>query len=136
MAGKLRLAVPLLILCDVLTLRPKQAVAQSEAPTLMQLCAPKVVASKTVASAKQRYEAGQKAEPPLTDQNNGFAWPDTPIGVIKTDGGYEFYASDGGLHSRQLWQGHWYGNNKLSMDRQHALWERSTIRWVPRLQST
>ena len=46
----------------------------------------------------------------LTDQNNGFAWPDTPIGVIKADDGYEFFASDGGLHSRQLWQGRWYGN--------------------------
>jgi hypothetical protein len=80
--------------------------------TLTQLCTPKVIASKTVASAKQRYEAGQKAEPPLTDQNNGFAWPETPIGVIKTDDGYEFFASDSGLHSRQFWQGHWYGNSK------------------------
>jgi len=112
MPGKLRLAVPLLILCDILTLRPKQSAAQSEMPALTQLCTPKVIANKTVASAKQRYDAGQKAEPPLTDQNNGFAWPDTPIGVIKTDSGYEFFASDGGLHSRQLWQGHWYGNNK------------------------
>ena len=106
------LAAPFLILCNVLLLGPKQIAAQSTASTLNQLCTPKVIASNTVASAKQRYEAGQKAEPPLTDQNNGFAWPDTPIGVIKTDDGYEFFASDGGLHSRQFWQGHWYGNNK------------------------
>ena len=88
------------------------AAAQNTAPTLTQLCTPKVSASVTVASAKQRYEAGQKAEPPLTDLADGFAWPDTPMGVIKTDGGYVFFASDGGLHTRQLWQGHWYGNNK------------------------
>jgi len=112
MSVKVRLAGPLLILCNVLTLWPKQASAQSEAPVLTQLCTPKVVANETVASAKQRYESGQKAEPPLTDQNDGFAWPDTPMGVIKTDNGYEFFASDGGLHSRQLWQGQWYGNNK------------------------
>ena len=112
MSVKVRLAGPLLIFCNVLTLWPKQASAQSEAPVLTQLCTPKVVANETVASAKQRYESGQKAEPPLTDQNDGFAWPDTPMGVIKTDNGYEFFASDGGLHSRQLWQGQWYGNNK------------------------
>jgi hypothetical protein len=112
MSAKLHLAVPLLILCDVLTLWSKQAAAQSEAPILTQLCAPKVIASETVASAQQRYQAGQNSEPPLTDQNNGFAWPDAPIGVIKTGDGYEFFASDGGLHSRQFWQGHWYGNNK------------------------
>jgi hypothetical protein len=113
MLRKLHLAAaPFLILCNVLLLCPKQIVAQSEASTPTQLCTPKVIASKTVASATQRYEAGQKAEPPLTDQIDGFAWPDTPMGVIKTDGGYEFFASDGGLHSRQFWQGHWYGNNK------------------------
>ena len=112
MSVKLHLAVPLLILCNVLTLWPAQSAAQSEAPAFTQLCTPKVIASKTVASAQQRYDAGQKAEPPLTDQNNGFAWPDAPMGVIKTDDGYEFFASDGALHSRQLWQEHWYGNNK------------------------
>jgi hypothetical protein len=112
MLRKLHLAALFLILCNVLLLCPKQIAAQSAAPSITLLCNPKVIASKTVASAKQRYEAGQKAEPPLTDQTDGFAWPDTPIGVIKTDNGYEFFASDGGLHSRQLWQGHWYGNNK------------------------
>ncbi len=112
MSVKLHLAVTLLILCNVLTLWPAQSAAQSEAPAFTQLCTPKVIASKTVASAQQRYDAGQKAEPPLTDQNNGFAWPDAPMGVIKTDDGYEFFASDGALHSRQLWQEHWYGNNK------------------------
>src|ERR1700733_12268898 len=111
MPRKLLLAA-FLLLSNVLLLCPKQLTAQSTASTLTQLCNPKLIASKTVATAKQRYEAGQKAEPPLTDQDNGFAWPDTPIGVIKTDDGYEFFASDGGLHSRQFWQGHWYGNNK------------------------
>jgi hypothetical protein len=32
--------------------------------------------------------------------------------MIKTGTGYEFFASDGGYHSRQMWQGHWVGNNK------------------------
>jgi hypothetical protein len=112
MSVELHIAVPILILCNILPLCAQQSDAQSGAPALTQLCAPKVIASWTVASAKERYEAGQKAKPPLTDQNNGFAWPDTPIGVIKTDDGYEFFASDGALHSRELWQGHWYGNNK------------------------
>ena len=40
--------------------------------------------------------AGEIAEPPLTDQADGFAWPDTPLGVIKTDTGYAFFGSDGG----------------------------------------
>jgi hypothetical protein len=79
---------------------------------ISQLCTPKVTANETVVSPKQRYEAGQKAEPPLTDTSNGFAWPDTPMGVIKTTDGYEFFASDGGQHSRQMWNGHWVGNNK------------------------
>jgi hypothetical protein len=34
------------------------------------------------------------------------------MGVIKTSDGYEFFASDGGQHSRQSWQGDWVGNNK------------------------
>jgi len=77
-----------------------------------QLCTPVVTANEIVASPKQRYEAGQRAEPPITDNNNGFAWPDTPMGVIKTTEGYEFFASDGAGHSRQMWHGHWVGNNK------------------------
>ena len=34
------------------------------------------------------------------------------MSLIKTSTGYEFFASDGGLHSRQTWQGHWVGNSK------------------------
>jgi hypothetical protein len=79
---------------------------------ISQLCTPKVTANEIVVSPKQRYDAGQKAEPPLTDTSTGFAWPDTPMGVIKTADGYEFFASDGGQHSRQMWHGHWVGNNK------------------------
>jgi hypothetical protein len=60
----------------------------------------------------QREAAGDLAQPPLTDAADGFAWPDTPLGVIKTGSVYAFFGSDGGLHSRQSWQGHWYGNNK------------------------
>jgi hypothetical protein len=84
----------------------------ANAQTGSALCHPTVTANQTVATPQQRYLAGLKAEPPLTDHADGFAWPDTPIGVIKTDDGYEFFGSDGGLHSRQLWQGQWHGNGK------------------------
>jgi hypothetical protein len=77
-----------------------------------QVCQPSVTKPIVVASPKQRLEAGRKAQPPLTDTSNGFAWPDTPLGVIKTSTGYEFLGSDGGAHDRQMWQGHWVGNNK------------------------
>jgi hypothetical protein len=76
------------------------------------VCQPSVTMPIVVASPSQRLVAGQKAQPPLTDIYNGFAWPDTPLGIIKTGGGYEFFASDGGAHYRQMWQGHWVGNNK------------------------
>jgi hypothetical protein len=82
------------------------------AQALAPLCQPSVTRPIVVASPEQRLEAGRKAQPPLTDTYNGFAWPDTPIGIIKTGDGYEFFASDGGVHSRQMWQGYWVGNNK------------------------
>ncbi len=87
------------------------AAAQSpKAPT--NVCQPSVTAPIVVASPAQRLAAGNRAQPPLTDTYNGFAWPDTPLGIIKTSAGYEFFGSDGGVHSRQMWQGHWVGNNK------------------------
>lgn len=79
------------------------------AQTLTPVCQPSVTTPIIVASPVQRLEAGQKAQPPLTDT---FDWPDTPMGIIKTASGYEFFASDGGAHYRQMWQGHWVGNNK------------------------
>jgi hypothetical protein len=56
------------------------------AETSPTLCAPHVIANETVASAAQRQ--------------NGFAWPDTNLGVVKSrDGaGYLFFGSDGGCH--------------------------------------
>jgi hypothetical protein len=82
------------------------------AQALTPVCQPSVTSPIVVASPAQRLAAGRKAQPPLTDTYDGFAWPDTPMGIIKTDNGYEFFASDGGGHSRQMWQGHWVGNNK------------------------
>jgi hypothetical protein len=79
------------------------------AQTLNPLCKPSVTAEVVVASPAQRIAAGAKAQPPLTDT---FDWPDTPLGVIKTANGYEFFGSDGGAHYRQMWQGRWVGNNK------------------------
>ncbi len=91
-----------------LTINSVQALAQA----ITQLCNPAITANYMVASPAQRLAAGQKAQPPVTDNNNYFAWPDTPSSVIKTATGYEFFASDGGNHARQMWQGHWVGNNK------------------------
>src|ERR1700689_5821301 len=85
-------------------------IAAAQAPA--QVCQPSVSTPIVVVSPNQRLEAGRKAEPPITDTGNGFAWPDTPLGVIKTDQGYEFFGSDGGVHNRQMWEGHWVGNNK------------------------
>ena len=86
--------------------------AVAHAQTAGQSCTPKILANKVVATAAQREAAGNLAQPPLTDQANGFAWPDTPLGVVKFDDGYAFFGSDGAFRARQLWQGHWYGNNK------------------------
>jgi hypothetical protein len=79
------------------------------AQTPARLCNPTLSSAVVVATPAQRLAAGAKAEPPLTDS---FDWPDTPLGVIKTANGYEFFGSDGGAHYRQMWQGHWVGNNK------------------------
>ena len=68
------------------------------AQALTPLCQPSVTKPIVVASPEQRLEAGKQAQPPLTDIYNPFAWPDTPMGIIKTAGGYEFFASDGGAH--------------------------------------
>ena len=52
------------------------------------------------------------AEPPLTDSANGFAWPDTELGVVKTNQGYAFFGSDGAFHARQNWEEQSFGNDK------------------------
>jgi hypothetical protein len=101
-----RSALPFLVLASFF--QPLTFAAEPPA----QVCQPTVTTPIVVASPMQRLVAGGKAQPPLTDTNNGFAWPDTPMGIIKTGSGYEFFASDGGLHSRQMWQGRWVGNNK------------------------
>ena len=84
----------------------------STAQNVVPLCTPKIIANKVVASAAQREAAGDIAQPPLTNTVDGFAWPDTPMGVVKTEKGYAFFGSDGGSHARQLWRGRLYGNNK------------------------
>ena len=52
------------------------------------LCRPSVSGRTVVATAAERDSAAKKAQPPLTDI---FAWPDTPLGIVKTNGGYEFF---------------------------------------------
>jgi hypothetical protein len=89
-------------------MRADAAVAKSPG----QICSPSIVASDRLVSAAERYAAGQIAQPPLTDQADGFAWPDTPFGVIRTENGYDFFGSDGGYHAEQEWHGQWYGNDK------------------------
>jgi hypothetical protein len=84
----------------------------AHAETVTQLCTPTILANERLVTPAQREAAGDIAQPPLTDQQDGFAWPDTPLGAIKTDDGYAFFGSDGGYHARQLWHGRWYGNDK------------------------
>lgn len=79
---------------------------------ITQLCKPKVTDNVIVATAAQRKRAGNIALPPLTDEANGFAWPDTELGVIKTGNSYAFFGSDGGFHARQNWEDLNEGNNK------------------------
>jgi hypothetical protein len=97
---------PALIFCSIAlsSLAPAQ--------TITAICNPKIQANKELVTPAQRKAAGEIAQPPLTDTADGFAWPDTQLGVIKTDSGYIFFGSDGGYHARQMWQGQYYGNNK------------------------
>jgi hypothetical protein len=98
-----------LVSCALLASLFLLAAVVSSAQAITPLCQPAVTSPIVVASPAQRLAAGAKAQPPLTDT---FDWPDTPLGIIKTADGYEFFGSDGGAHYRQMWQGHWVGNNK------------------------
>jgi hypothetical protein len=75
-------------------------------------CKVTVSDNKIVSTPAQRKKAGDIALPPLTDTDNGFAWPDTELGVLKTGNNYMFFASDGAYHARQDWEGLDEGNNK------------------------
>src|SRR5580700_12324252 len=98
----------LTFLASLLPLAPALAFAQALTPA----CQPSVSTPIIVATHDQVIAAGLRAEPPLTNTGGfGFAWPDTQMGVIKTADGYEWFTSDGAFHPRQLWQGHWVGNN-------------------------
>ena len=68
-------------------------VGAAQAPT--QVCQPSVTSPIVVVSPAQRVAGGAKAQPPITDTGNGFDWPDTPLGIVKTGSGYEFFGSDG-----------------------------------------
>jgi hypothetical protein len=83
-----------------------------DAQTVTPICSPKILANRELVTPAQRKAAGEIAQPPLTDAADGFAWPDTPLGVIKTNGSYTFFGSDGGYHASQSWQGRTVGNNK------------------------
>ena len=71
------------------------AAAQSISP----VCQPVVSDLQTVVTSKDRKIAGAKAIPPITDTEFGFAWPDTPLGILKTNTGLVFFASDGAHHT-------------------------------------
>jgi hypothetical protein len=86
--------------------------AASQAVAVTQLCKPVLSDDRIVVTAEQRAQAGSIALPPLTDMANGFAWPDTELGVTKTEQGYTFFGSDGAFHARQYWEDEYEGNNK------------------------
>jgi hypothetical protein len=75
-------------------------IGSAGAQNVIPVCAPTATAPLTVVTPAQRAAAGKAAMPPITDRQNGFAWPDSEFGVFKSGGGYVFFASDGGLHSR------------------------------------
>src|ERR1700722_4831555 len=87
-----------------------RAGAQTGAQKIAPICHPTVSAPIEVATSRQRYEAGLKAQPPIT-QDQGFDWPDGPVAALKTNDGYYFFSIDAGTHFRQLWHGQWVGNN-------------------------
>lgn len=86
------------------------AVCAATAQSIAPICHAKMSAPIEVASSHQRFEAGTKAQPPLTP-GQGFDWPDGPVAALKTDDGYMFFSIDAGTHNRQLWHGRWVGNN-------------------------
>jgi hypothetical protein len=98
----------LTFLASLLQLASALAFAQALTP----VCQPSVSTPIIVATHDQVIAAGLRAEPPLTNTGGfGFAWPDMQMGVIKTADGYEWFTSDGAYHPRQMWEGHWVGNN-------------------------
>lgn len=82
----------------------------AEVSRVQPICHPTLTAPIEVATPRQRYEAGQKALPPIS-QSQGFDWPDGPVAAIKTSSGYMFFSIDAGTHYRQFWHGQWVGNN-------------------------
>ncbi len=87
---------------------PSVAAGRVEAPA----CTPQVGSVDVVATAAQRAAAAALAQPPITDKANGFAWPDTPLGVLRSGNAYLFFGSDGGRHAHQIYRGQAYGNGK------------------------
>jgi uncharacterized repeat protein (TIGR03803 family) len=80
----------------------------SNTAKLQPICNPTMSSPVEVATSHQRYVAGTKAQPPLTDS---FDWPDGQLAALKTDSGYMFFSIDAGLHKLQPWHGHSVGNN-------------------------
>jgi len=70
---------------------------QGLAAATLPVCHPQVVAEQVVASAEARRMAGEEAGPLRLNSRIGFAWPDTPVGVVRVPRGYAFFASAGGL---------------------------------------
>jgi len=103
----LRLPLALALLASFFQFSSSVGAAQA---TLV--CQPTVTPPVILVTHDQIVAAGLRAEPPLINTKGfGFAWPDTQMGVIKTSEGYEWFTSDGAFHPRQMWEGHWVGNN-------------------------
>src|SRR5580704_7329273 len=110
--SKLFSSVLVVLACSVAaSVCPSGRAAQS----IARVCNPVITTPVEVVSPARRNAAGTTVQPPLTD-GSGFLWPDTQLGVIKTDGGYLFFGSDGGFHAVQHYNGKVYGNNKSGSD--------------------
>jgi hypothetical protein len=107
--AKFTLAAELALLMSLMAGCPASAQSASE-QKIEPICHPKMTAPIEVATSYARSQAGLITEPPITE-NQGFDWPDGPISALKTDDGYLFFSIDAGVHFRQVWHGHSFGNN-------------------------
>src|ERR1017187_5104730 len=125
---RVSLASTFITLCGVLAGLSIAASAQSVTP----LCTPKILANQELATPAQREAAGDHAQPPLTDTADGFAWPDTPLGVIKTETAMRFSAAMAVVTPAS--SGRDTGTETTSMDPSPAPSARWTTRSAPILR--
>jgi hypothetical protein len=85
-----------------LILAGSSGTASASTASVQNLCTPSIITNEVVATADARRAAGKLVRPPsVIDPVNGFAWPDTQLGIVKSLDGtsWLFFGSDGGCHA-------------------------------------